>query len=135
MQLSQIINGQKTDFFDYHKDAVVQKKVRDWIWKSSIRVNGIIAVGWYLNNDVLIIGADGVFVANCNSGEIFLDDYETDFNKNFSSNNLFYTDNERKEKILVFGLRGGGGNLLSPDRKWKIGIVHITWRLSIIQLN
>jgi hypothetical protein len=135
MKISQLVNGQKTDFFDYHRDEVLEKEVRDWKWKSSIRVNGILSVGWFLNNDILVIGADGVFIANCDSGELFYEDYETDFNRNFSPNNLFYTVKERNEKLNVFGLRGGGGNLISPDKKWKIDIVCVTWRFNLIQLS
>lgn len=54
-----------------------------------------------------------------------MEDYESDFKKYLSADNLKYSLKERNEIVDVFGLRGGGGNLLTSDNEWKLEINNI----------
>ncbi|MCX8534659.1 hypothetical protein [Chryseobacterium luquanense] len=97
----------------------------EWSLYSVIKINASIFLGWLENDDLLIVNVDGVFLYDIRNKDFIMEDYESDFKKNLSTNNLHYSLKDRNEIIDVFGLRGGGGNLLTVDNKWNLEIVNI----------
>lgn len=122
MNIRQIINHYKENNV-YNEFSLVEKTL-SWELHYSIRINGIIAAGWLKNNDVLIIGADAIFISSNIVKKIIDEDYDTDFNKHMSSNNLFYDLSGRNELVNVFGIRGGGGNLFSTKYKLALDSIY-----------
>ncbi|MCU7612968.1 hypothetical protein N0B16_00805 [Chryseobacterium sp. GMJ5] len=96
-----------------------------WSFYALLKLNSSIFVGWLINDDLLIVNGDGIFLYDIESKNIIMEDYESNFKKNLSTDNLKYSLKERDENIDVFGLRGGGGNLLTIENDWKLEIINI----------
>lgn len=120
-----IVDILQTKFHDELLQEEIVSLNDEWSLYSVIKINASIFVGWLENDDLLIVNIDGIFLYDTESKDIIKEDYETDFKKNLSTNNLHYSVKDRTETIDVFGLRGGGGNLLTIDNKWKLEIVNI----------
>jgi hypothetical protein len=130
MRLTDLINSYKADFFSHFKDESLNKSIEGWMHHSSVSINGVIAVGWLQNDDIMVIGSDGIFVYDIQKKGIVFEDYETELKHNISHNNLIYFLENRNEKVNIFGLRGGGGNLLTKDR-WHLDIINLTWNIKV----
>lgn len=96
-----------------------------WSFYTLLKLNSSILIGWLTNDDLLIVNGDGIFLYDIKNKNITMEDYESNFKKNLSADNLKYSLKERDEIVDVFGLRGGGGNLLTLDSEWKLEINHI----------
>jgi hypothetical protein len=120
-----IIDILQTKFSDEFLQEEIINLNEEWSLYSVIKINASIFLGWLENDDLLIVSMDGIFLYDITNKDIVMEDYESDFKKNLSTDNLHYSLKDRNEIIDVFGLRGGAGNLLTVDNKWKLEIVNI----------
>lgn len=136
MRLKDIYDRYKADVFDEisANDKLV-KETDEWGYHSSIKFSGIIATGWFSNDDLLLINADGIFIYDVFNKEIVFRDYETPLERNLSDDNLSFFVGIRSENVSVFGLRGGGGNLLTKNNRWSLYPMEIAWNTKIPRLS
>lgn len=134
MKLKDLESNYRGNIFDTISNEPLLNDTDEWVYYSSVSLNGSIAIGWLTNDDIIIINVDGIYVYDIHKKEIVSEDYETSFKKYISNDNLNYFLKSRNETINIFGLRGGGGNLLTNDSTWKIEIVHIAWNICVPKL-
>lgn len=115
MKLKELKDKYEGGFPDELLNANLFKEMDEWKYYSSVPLNGIIAIGWLSNDDVVVINGDGTFIYGIQKKEIVFTDYEeaTSFEKYISDDNLTFFVESRSETVSIFGLRGGGGNLLT----------------------
>ncbi len=135
MKFSDIINSDKINYLKAHADETIYDKLQEWEFYASISLNGIIACGWFINDDIMVISSDGVFIYDTVSSEIRDENYEEIFQKNISKDNINYFHQKRGESLPIFGLRGGNGNLLTGDGTWKIDIINISYYQNVPKLT
>lgn len=126
MKISDIINQTQDNYLEDNPDEIIGNSFTEWSYCISHRVNGIIACGWFQNDDILIISADGIFVFDIFEKKIVYEDYDTPFHRYISSDNLIFYFEKRQEHSPIFGLRGGNGNLLTSNNVWKLDINYLT---------
>jgi hypothetical protein len=134
MKLSDLISKYKANIFNDFPDDSLVDTAESWKFDSSIKLNGIIAIGWLSNEDILVISVDGVFLYDTEKQEVVFEDLETSFTSFISSDNLSYYLESRNETVSIFGIRGGGGNLLSKHNKWSWEVLSLSWNVKIPRL-
>ena len=134
MKLQELKNKYETSVFNELSDENLVEKADEWQYYSGIRLNGIIAIGWLSDDNILLINADGIFIYDILKKNIIFSDYENSFKKSISDDNLTFFVQSNSETVFIFGLRGGGGNLLTKDNTWKIEIADISWNIKIPSL-
>lgn len=134
MDLKELESKYKGDVFGNLPNGVLLSKAGEWVYHSSVLLNAPVAIGWLLNEDLLVINSDGIFAHNILKNSFVHEDYETTFHKYLSSDNLTFYFKAREESVSVFGLRGGGGNLLTKDCKWKLESVNLSWNVKVPRL-
>lgn len=136
MRLKDIYDQYKADIFDeVSSNDNLEKETDEWGYHSSINFNGIIAIGWFSNDDILLINTDGIFIYDVPNKEVVFRDSETSMARNISDNNLFFFVESRSENVSIFGLRGGGGNLLTKNNRWSLYPMEIAWNTKIPKLS
>jgi hypothetical protein len=134
MRLQELKNKYEVSVFNELSDEKLVGKAAEWEYYSAIRLNGIIASGWLSDDNILLINADGVFIYDIFKKNIIFSDYENSFKKSISDDNLTFFVQSKSETVFIFGLRGGGGNLLTKDNTWKIEVVAIAWNIKVPRL-
>lgn len=134
MKLKDLKNKYFGNVFDELPNEFLVKETEEWSYHSSIALNGIIAIGWFLNDDILVINVDGIYIYDILKKDFIYRDYETSFKEFISDDNLTYFVQSKNEKVNIFGLRGGGGNLLTKDNTWKLELVEIAWNIKVIKV-
>lgn len=134
MRLEELKNKYEASVFDELSNESLVGKVAEWEYYSAIRLNGIIAIGWFSDDNILLINSDGVFIYDILKKNIIFSDYENSFKKSISDDNLTFLVQSKHETVFIFGLRGGGGNLLTKDNTWKIEVVDIAWNIKVPRL-
>lgn len=135
MKLSDLITECKCDIFSNISNNNLVSNTGEWAYYSSVRLNGPIAVGWLSTDDIFLINGDGIFVYDICQKAMVFEDYKTPFQGNISDDNLTYFFKDRNEAVNLFGLRGGGGNLLTKDSQWKLELISISWNVKVPQVN
>lgn len=137
MKLNDLKDKYEGSLSDELLDQNLVKGVDEWGYYSSVSLNGIIATGWLSNDDILVINGDGTFIYDIQKKAIVFADYDdaTSFKKYISDDNLTFVVQSRSETVSVFGLRGGGGNLLTKDNFWKLEVVNIAWNIRVPRLS
>ena len=107
---------------------------QEWGYYSSVPLNGTIAIGWLLDDSVLAINVDGIFIYDIDKKDIVFRDYEISFQKYISDDNLTFFVKNKNETVNIFGLRGGGGSILTKDNKWKLELAYIAWNIRVPKL-
>ncbi|WP_426479159.1 hypothetical protein ACP3T3_06830 [Chryseobacterium sp. CBSDS_008] len=74
-----------------------------WSFYTLLKLNSSILIGWLTNDDLLIVNGDGIFLYDIKNKNITMEDYESNFKKNLSADNLKYSLKERDEIVDVFG--------------------------------
>jgi hypothetical protein len=131
MRLKEIEYKYKSNVFDELSDAILMRETDEWVYHSSVPLNGIIAIGWLSNDDILVINVDGIFIFDIHKKDIIFRDYESSFKKNISDDNTTFFVENKSESVSIFGLRGGGGNLLTKDNLWKLKRIDIAWNIKV----
>ncbi|WP_125722175.1 hypothetical protein [Flavobacterium ustbae] len=131
MRLKDLKNKYEDNIFNELSDENLVRKASDWEYYSAIRLNGIIAIGWFSDDNILIINGDGIFIYDIIKRNIIFSDYENSFKKTISDDNLTFYFQSKSETVFIFGLRGGGGNLLTKDNSWKIEFFDIAWNIKV----
>lgn len=131
MKLQELKNKYEASVFNELSNESLVEKAAEWEYHSAIHLNGIIAIGWLSDDNILLINADGIFIYDILKKNIIFSDYENSFKKSISDDNLTFFVQSKSETVFVFGLRGGGGNLLTKDNIWKIEVVDITWNIKV----
>ena len=104
MRLKDIYDRYKADIFDeVSSNDKLEKETDEWGYHSSINFNGIIAIGWFSNDDILLINTDGIFIYDVPNKEIVFRDSETSMARDISDNNLFFFVERRSEDVSIFG--------------------------------
>lgn len=134
MRLKELKNKYEGDVFNQLSDENLVGKTAEWEYYSAIRLNGIIAIGWLSDDNILLINVDGVFIYDILKKDITFSDYENSFKKNISDDNLTFFVQNKSETVFIFGLRGGGGNLLTKDNVWIIEVADIAWNIKVPSL-
>lgn len=134
MRLKELEKKYQASIFDELSDEILVGNTDEWRYHSSVPLNGIIAIGWFSNDDILVLNADGIFIYDILKRDIIFKDYENSFKKYISDDNLTFFVKSRSETVLIFGLRGGGGNLLTRDNVWKLEMVDIAWNIKVPSL-
>ncbi|MCC9018889.1 hypothetical protein [Flavobacterium lipolyticum] len=134
MRLQELKNKYEVSVFNELSDENLVAKAAEWEYYTAIRLNGTIAIGWLSDDNILLINTDGVFIYDILKKNIIFSDYENSFKKSISDDNLTFFVQSKSETVSIFGLRGGGGNLLTKDNTWKIEVVDITWNIKVPSL-
>ncbi len=134
MKLKEIATRFKADVFDTVPNEILSSETNDWKFYSWVSVNGLIAIGWLSDDSILAINGDGTFIYDINQKAVVYEDYETPFYIHISEDNLKFFLQVRNETVNIFGIRGGGGNLLTKDNVWKIELAPIAWNIRIPKL-
>ncbi|CAI2766519.1 hypothetical protein ACHRVW_04215 [Flavobacterium collinsii] len=134
MRLQDLKNKYEISVFNESLDENLVGKASEWEYYSAIRLNGIIAVGWLSDDNILLVNTDGVFIYDILKKNIIFSDYENSFKKNISDDNLTFYVQTKSETVFIFGLRGGGGNLLTKDNIWKIEVIDIACNIKVPKL-
>jgi hypothetical protein len=134
MRLKELKNKYDVSIFNELSDENLVAKAGEWEHYSAIGLNGIIAIGWFSNENILLTNSDGVFIYDILKKNIIFSDYENSFKKSISDDNLTFFVQSKSETVFIFGLRGGGGNLLTKDNIWKIEVVDIAWNIKTPRL-
>lgn len=134
MRLNDVLEEYRADLFDSLSNDYLNDETDEWEYYSSIRLNGIIAVGWFANDDILIINMDGIYVYGIITNGFIQEDYDSSFKKYISNDNLKFNSPFNKETIDLFGIRGGGGNLLTNDNVWKLELINLAWNIKLPRL-
>lgn len=134
MRLKELKNKYDVNVFDELSDENLVAKAGEWEYYSAIGLNGIIAIGWFSDENILLINVDGIFIYDILKKNTIFSDYENSFIKSISDDNLTFFVESKSETVFIFGLRGGGGNLLTKDNTWKIEVVDIAWNIKAPRL-
>ncbi|WP_406845120.1 hypothetical protein [Flavobacterium soyae] len=134
MRLKELKNKYDVNMFDELSDENLVAKAGEWEYYSAIGLNGIIAIGWFSDENILLINVDGIFIYDILKKNTIFSDYENSFIKSISDDNLTFFVESKSETVFIFGLRGGGGNLLTKDNTWKIEVVDIAWNIKAPRL-
>jgi hypothetical protein len=134
MKINNIINHELNGNLSAYPNELLRTEIEGWSYYNSFHLNGIIAVGWFNNDDILILSADGIFVFGMLEKSIIYEDYGR-FKQYISSDNLTYFFQERNETLQIFGLRGGNGNCLARKISWKLNIVNLSYDKRIVKLS
>lgn len=134
MRLRELKNKYEGCVFNEISDENLVSKAAEWEYYSPIRLSGIIAIGWFSDDNIFVINLDGIFIYDILKKNIIFSDYEDSFKKNISDDNLTYFVQSKSETVSIFGLRGGGGNLLAKDNTWKIEVFDIAWNIKVPSL-
>jgi len=134
MRLRELKSKYEASVFNELSDEYLVGKAAEWEYYSPIRLNGIIAIGWLSDDNILLINLDGIFIYDILKKDIIFSDYEDSFKKCTSDDNLTYFVQSKSETVFIFGLRGGGGNLLTKDNMWTIEVVDIAWNIKVPRL-
>ena len=134
MKISNIINYEPNGYLSVYRNELLETEIEGWRYYNSFHLNGIIAVGWFNNDDILILSADGIFVFGMLEKSIIYEDYGR-FKQYISSDNLTYFFQERNETLQIFGLRGGNGNCLARKISWTLDIVNLSYDKRIVKLS
>jgi hypothetical protein len=137
MKLRELKNRQEADINAEILDENLVLETDHWGYYSSVPLNGIIAIGWLSNDDIFIKNGDGSFIYEVTKKEITFQDFNDlkSFEINISKDNLTFFVQCRSETIFIFGIRGGGGNLLTKDQNWYLGITNISWNIKVPMLE
>ena len=137
MKLKEIKEKYEGSLPDELLDESLVKGMDEWEYYSSVPLNGIIATGWLSNDDIVVINGDSTFIYDIQKKEIVFKDYDdvTSFKKYISDDNLTFFVQNRSETVSIFGLRGGGGNLLTKNTFWKLDVINIAWNIRVPRLS
>lgn len=132
MKIIDLIEKNKADVFQlYSVDQEIVDVAEEWEYYASVPINSPIATGWFDNDDLLIVNGDGLFIYGTDKQEIILEDYDSNLKPGISDDNLKFHVKERNVTIEIFGMRGGGGNLITKDNKWSLRLINLAWNIVI----
>lgn len=102
-------------------------------WKITTEINfeGLFACGWTQSNDIVLVAYGGYEVRTV-QGELVYSDYNQLSYDLMSKDNLSFKI--RDEKIKIFGLYGGNGNLVSSSG-WKLELVYPNWPNGVVLMR
>jgi hypothetical protein len=134
MNISNVINYEPNGYLSVYRNELLETEIGGWSYYTSFHLNGIIAVGWFNNDDILILSADGIFVFGMLEKSIIYEDYGR-FKQYIPSDNLTYFFQERNETLQIFGLRGGNGNCFTRKISWTLDIINLSYDKRIVKLS
>lgn len=130
MVIKDLIERYKSDLtglFSLNQEIV--DVAEEWSYYSSIPINSPIVTGWFDNDNLLIINVDGLFIYDLKKQKTVFEDYDSKLKPGISNDNLRFYVKEKNIEIDVFGIRGGGGNLLTKDSIWSLGLINLSWNI------
>ncbi len=135
MKLSSILKANKAKLFSNIEDSTLTKSCGEWFYQYNCSVSGNIGVGWLSNDDILLFGLDGIYIVDKDKGEIIFEDLENNVNDYISKDNVSFYVEHRNETVNIFGLRGGGGNLLTEDKRWELDVFPLSWNIKTPKIS
>jgi len=132
MLIKDLLDSYKADLFSlYSANDKVVNEVGEWKLYFSIPVNAPIAIGWLEDDSLFLINNEGVFIYDINVEELVLEDYSSELKPGISDDNLRYYIQDRDVFVDIFGIRGGGGSLITKDEKWSLRLINLSWNVKI----
>ncbi len=132
MKIKELVDNNYANVFDqYSRDTSIVAEAEGWRYYSSVKVNAPIAIGWLSDDSLFIVNVDGLSIYDTAKRDIVFEDFESELLEGMSHNNLRYFIKEKGVEIDVFGIRGGGGSLLTNDNKWSIRLVNLAWNINL----
>lgn len=134
MNLKALEQSLRADVFDNVPDAQIVSQTDCWQYKTGVPINAPIAMGWFENDNILILNSDGVFIFDIQQNQFSHKDFDSTSHQNISGDNLTYAIFPGSERISIFGLRGGGGIKLTKDNRWVLDICYLSWNVRVPRL-
>lgn len=134
----------KNDFSDlnsFQKQYLLEiKKIKptspfsDWNKFQFVNFEGLFACGWTSDNLLLMVNYNGYQLVNPLSGKVVEENFERLSYNYMSNNNLEFILPKSNQRINIFGIFGGKGNLVTSDG-WILDIVYPYWPNCLVSLK